>query len=262
MDYTAAGDDPCGGLRPRLPFAARARHPTSDGPMSDEATLFVDRPADGVLRLRLNRPARHNALDAELVAALHDALARPEARAIVLGSAAPGQFCAGADLSIAATERVSVSEGLYDLYRRILALEAPVLAAICGPAVGGGAQLAVACDLRVAEPAAWLQFVGPEHGLAVGAWALPGLVGRGRALDLCLTGRRVVAGEALAMGLVDRVAEDADAAALALAGELARLDAGAVARVKAIASRACEEALELEARGNRGWTGIVPRTGP
>jgi enoyl-CoA hydratase len=247
----------------RLPFAVRgnATRPPNN-PMSDgSSTLLADRPGDGVLRLRLNRPARHNAVDAELLAALHGALAQPEARAIVLGSATAGQFCAGADLAVGAAERASVSDGLYDLYRRIVRLNIPVVAAISGPAVGGGAQLAVACDLRVAAPAAWLQFVGPEHGLAVGAWALPTLVGRGRAIDLCLTGRRVEAGEALAIGLVDRVAEDADAAAVALAGELTRLDAAAVARVKAIMAGERERALDVETRGNRGWSGALPRHG-
>lgn len=263
-DYTAAGAGPCDHRRRCLPFAVRGTHPRRPTePVSDGApTLLADRPGEGVLRLRLNRPSRHNAVDAELLAALHDALARPDARAIVLGSATPGQFCAGADLSLGAAERASVSDGLYDLYRRILELDVPVVAAVSGPAIGGGAQLAVACDLRVAAPAAWLQFVGPGHGLAVGAWALPGLVGRGRALDLCLSGRRVPAGDALAMGLVDRVADDAEAAAVGLAGELAALDADVVARVKAIVADGCAGRLELEARGNRGWTGAVPPKGP
>jgi enoyl-CoA hydratase/carnithine racemase len=228
--------------------------------VSDAAPpLLVDAPREGVLRLRLNRPERHNAVDAGLLAALHAALERPAARAVLIGSATPGQFCSGADLSIADDERAAVSDGLYELYRRILALDVPVLAALSGPAVGGGAQLAIACDLRVATPGACLRFVGPGHGLAVGAWGLPALVGRGRAIDLCLTGRRVGAEEALAMGLIDRVAVDADAAALALAAELATLDPRAVARVKAIVGRAVEahEALELEAAGNRAWAGAV-----
>ncbi len=85
-------------------------------------------------------------------------------------------------------------------------------------------------------------------------------MGRSRALDLCLTGRRVDADEALAIGLVDRVEDDPGAAALALAGELAELDEAAVARVKAIVARFGDPAAALaeEAAGNRGWKGALP----
>jgi enoyl-CoA hydratase/carnithine racemase len=80
-------------------------------------------------------------------------------------------------------------------------------------------------------------------------------------MDLCLTGRRVGAEEAAAMGLVDRVTERADSAALQLAGDLAQLDPSAVARVKQIVASAADRAaaLELEASGNRAWAGAVPR---
>ena len=101
-----------------------------------------------------------------------------------------------------------MSDALYALYARILELPRPVLAALDGPAIGGGLQLAITCDLRIAAPGAWLQARGPGHGLAVAAWGLPTLVGRSRALDLCLTGRRIDAEEALAIGLVDRVEDD------------------------------------------------------
>jgi enoyl-CoA hydratase/carnithine racemase len=137
-----------------------------------------------------------------------------------------------------------------------------VVAALDGPAVGGGAQLAVACDLRVAGPGASIRFLGPGHGLAVGAWALPGLVGRGRALDLCLTGRTVEPEEALRIGLVDRLAGDASAAAAELAATLGALELDAVARVKAVAARALADgagaALALEAEGNARWHGGTP----
>ena len=127
-----------------------------------------------------------------------------------------------------------MSDALYELYARILELPRPVLAALDGPAIGGGLQLAISCDLRVAAPGAWLAARGPGHGLAVAAWGLPTLVGRSRALDLCLTGRRIDAEEALAIGLVDRVDEDPGATAVALAAEFAELDEPAVARVKKI----------------------------
>ena len=228
----------------------------------DDAPLLVDHPRDGVARLLLNRPQRHNALDRALVEALHGAVEAERERAIVLGSSAPGRFCGGADTSLDDAERAAVSDALYRLYARILQLRRPVLAALEGPAVGGGLQLAIACDLRIAAPSAWLQARGPGHGLAVAAWGLPTLVGRGRALDLCLTGRRVDARDALAIGLVDRVEDDPGAAAVALAAELAALDEAAVARVKTLVARSADPASALaeEAAGNRGWPGTLPPT--
>jgi enoyl-CoA hydratase/carnithine racemase len=225
----------------------------------DDAPLLVDHPRDGVARLLLNRPERHNALDRAVVDALYRALEAEQERVIVLGSSAPGRFCGGADTSLDDAERASVSDSLYRLYARVLELRRPVLAALDGPAVGGGLQLAIACDLRIAAPRAWLQARGPGHGLAVAAWGLPALVGRGRALDLCLTGRPVGAEEALAIGLVDRVEDDPGAAAVALAAELATLDEAAVARTKAIVARFGDRATALaeEAAGNRGWTGAL-----
>jgi len=222
--------------------------------------LLIDRPLDGVVRLRLNRPERANALDAALVEALHDALSDLDARAVVLASNAPRMFCAGADLGLADEERMRVSDRLYALYERMLTAEVPLVAAIDGPAVGGGAQLAVACDVRVAGPEARVRFVGHGHGLAVGAWALPSLVGRGRAMELCLSMRWVDAQEALAIGLVDRRADDADAEALALAEQIAGLDAPAVARVKQVVGTAAGRAAALaeEAAGNRdAWSGSM-----
>jgi len=223
-----------------------------------------DRPAAGVLRLRFDRPERRNALDRSMVQALLDAFAEPEEPVVLLGSTTRDAFCAGADLRLADDERAAVSDLLYELYGRMTACEAIVVAALDGPAVGGGAQLAIAADLRVAAPGARIQIAGPGHGLAVAAWALPSLVGRGRAMDLCLTMRPVGAEEALRIGLVDRLADDAAAAGLALAAELAALDAAAAARVKRVAwaSARALDALEDERAGNRAaWSGSMTPAG-
>ena len=217
------------------------------------------------MRLRLDRPECRNALDRPLVEALLDAFAA--ARRRPSSSSAPARparsvpvpTCASAD-----DERADVSDLLYELYARMTGCEAIVIAALGGPAIGGGAQLAIAADLRVAAPAAFLQLAGPGHGLAVGAWGLPSLVGRGRAMDLCLSMRAVAADEALAIGLVDRVADDADAAALELAAGLAALDPAAAARVKRVAWSATSalEALDAERAANRAaWTGSMQRAG-
>src|SRR5690349_3876533 len=202
--------------------------------MTGQGPLRRDRPAPGVLRLRLDRPERRNALDRPLAEALLDAFAVPAEPVVVLGSTTPEAFCAGADLRLEDAERAQVSDLLYELYGRMATSPAIVVAALDGPAVGGGAQLAIAADLRVISPTARIRLPGPGHGLAVGAWGLPSLVGRGRAMDLCLTMRPVGAEEALRIGLVDRVADDAAEAALELAGELAALDPAAAARVKQV----------------------------
>lgn len=222
--------------------------------------LLIDRPLDGVVRLRLNRRECANALDSRLVEDLHDAISGLEARAVVLSSTDPRVFCGGADLGLADAERMRVSDRLYALYERMSTAGTPLVAAVNGPAVGGGAQLAVACDVRVAGPKARLRFVGPGHGLAVGVWALPSLVGRGRAMELCLSMRWVDAQEALEIGLVDRRADDPEADALALAGQIAGLDPAAVGRVKRVVGIASRQAAALaeEAQGNRdAWSGSM-----
>ena len=222
--------------------------------------LLTDRPAKDVLRLRLNRPDRRNAVNMPLVRALNAALDRLDARAVILGSSSPQAFCSGADLDLEDAERAEVSDLLYELYEKMVRLPVPVVVAIDGHAVGAGIQLAVAGDLRVAGPRATLRVGGPGHGLAVAAWGLPSLVGRGRALSLCLTMRAVGAEEALAMGLVDHLEEDPESAAVDLAAELARLDPAAVSRVKRVVAEAsgCLAALREERSGNRAaWSGSV-----
>ncbi len=221
---------------------------------------MVDRRDDGVVGLWLDRPDMRNALHRPLVAALTEHFAERDVRAFVLGSHSPGAFSAGADLSLDDAERAEVSDLLYALYGTMLDSPAPIVATIDGPAVGGGAQLALASDIRIGGYRASLRFVGPGHGLAVGAWGLPSLVGRGRAVDLCLSMRTVAADEALALGLLDRVEADPFAAALALVAEIATLDAAAVARVKSVARTASGvlAALDEERTGNRAsWSGSV-----
>jgi enoyl-CoA hydratase len=222
--------------------------------------VLADLTDDGVLELRLNRPTRRNAIDRATVLALTRCLQDAEARVVLLGSSDAAGFCAGADLKISDAERMEVSDLLYELYRRMIELPAPIIAVLQGAAVGGGAQIAAAADLRVADATASLRFVGPGHGLAVGAWALGSLVGRGRALDLCLNMRTVSADEALAMGLIDRVAPDPWLAARDMGSQMTHLDRDAVARVKRLVHDGAELSamLEQERAGNRAtWRGAV-----
>ncbi|HKZ27848.1 MAG TPA: enoyl-CoA hydratase/isomerase family protein [Rubrobacteraceae bacterium] len=228
--------------------------------MDETRELLTDRPAEDVLRLRLNRPDRLNAINTPLVEALNTAFDGVDARAVVLDSSTPRAFCAGADLDLEDAERARVSDLLYELYEKMVRLPIPIVVAINGDAVGGGAQLAIAGDLRVAGPLAKLRVAGPGHGLAVAAWALPSLVGRGRALDLCLTMREIGAEEALAMGLVERIEENPSETAIDLASSFARLDPAAAGRVKRVVTAASDylDALREERAGNReSWSGSV-----
>jgi enoyl-CoA hydratase len=225
------------------------------------SVLRTDEPAEGVLRLRLDRPAKRNAIDRELAQALVEAFATLDAAVVILGSSGPGAFCAGLDLSLEPAERAAVSDLLYETYEGMLTSPAAIVASIAGPAIGGGAQLAIASDLRVAGPDAQIRFAGPGHGLAVGAWGLGSLVGRGRAMDLCLSMRPVSSDEALVIGLIDRVSDDPDAAALDFATQLAGLDRAAVTRVKRLVTEPAGllESLRRERQENVAtWSGGIP----
>jgi enoyl-CoA hydratase/carnithine racemase len=227
--------------------------------------LRVEHSPAGYRRLLLSRPERRNALDMALARALRDALRQDEAIPVVLGSTDPRVFCAGADLNVSDADRATVSDLLYECYEIMITRPGSVIAVVTGPAVGGGAQLAAAADLRIAGPAARLRWTGPAgRGLAVGAWVLTDLVGRGTAMELALTGRWVEAGEALAMGLVNRVEDAPDQVAAGIAEELAGHDPRASAKVKSVsAAGGLLERLHAERQANRSaWAqAIAPTAG-
>ena len=161
-----------------------------------------------------------------------------DAHVLVIASGIPRFFAAGADLKLLATlERQGFERYLGELRAvldTIAALPQPSVAAIDGIALGGGLELALACTLRVAGPAAQLGVPEVRLGLLPGAGGtqrLPRLIGRSRALDLLLTGRSLDSEEALRSGLVDRVAPDAAVAAAALAGELASRPAATLSAI-------------------------------
>jgi enoyl-CoA hydratase len=214
--------------------------------------LRVEHSPHGFRRLLLACPQRHNPLDVDLARALRDAFAEDPGEPAVLGSTGAGVFCAGADLGIGEAERAQVSALLYECLEIMITRPGPVVAAVGGPAVAGGAQLATAADLRIAGPAARFRWVGPPgRDLAVGAWVLPDLVGRGRAAELAMTGRWVDAAEALALGLVNRVEPEPLQAAEEVAAVLAAGGAGSAARVKMImAAGGLLDRLHAEQRAN------------
>jgi enoyl-CoA hydratase len=179
----------------------------------------------------IDRVERRNALDAEHCDELRAALTtHPDLRAVVVTGAGTA-FCAGADLG---TRFADGGGRGADTFRpafevvldTIVDYPAPVIAAIHGPAIGAGMQLAVACDLRIAGPKARLSIPGGNLGIVLSPTnitRLAVLVGQGAARDFLLTGRTVHAAEATTMGLVQRTAEDPIAAARELAREIAAL---------------------------------------
>jgi enoyl-CoA hydratase len=184
-----------------------------------------------VTTVLLCRPARRNAVDGPTAAALADAFrafdADPDGAVAVLHGEG-GVFCAGADLKAIGTEtgnRVQ-DDGDGPMGPTRMRLSKPVIAAIAGHAVAGGLELALWCDLRVAEEDAVLGVFCRRWGVPLidgGTVRLPRLIGTSRALDMILTGRPVGAPEAERMGLVNRVvaAGESLAAAQELAAELA-----------------------------------------
>lgn len=187
-----------------------------------------------VAHLILNRPGVLNALNPQLCDALVDRLEEIEAdsslRAIVISGRGPRAFCSGADLdtvkSLAGSAKRRFVEKAWMALDRLARSPAPSVAALHGYVLGGGLELALACDLRVAEKSAVFGF--PEVTLgsvpAFGAMQrLPQLVGRGRAVELVLSGRRFDAAEAQMLGLLASVADEGKAleAAFALAAQIA-----------------------------------------
>ena len=209
--------------------------------------------------LTIDRPERRNALNVETVDSLRGEVAKAghdEVPAVVI-TGSPPAFCAGGDLpslsAVAQTGPSAASEVIYQsfhgLVRAIRDCPAPVIAAVNGPAMGAGLDLALCCDLRIAAPGALFESTWARVGLVPGmgaAFHLPHIVGSTRAAELLLTGRRLTAAEALDWGLVNEVAEDVLAAAAGTAKRIASLPRLAVARTKSALRRTRDHGLDDE----------------
>jgi len=221
----------------------------SDRVESDRG-IELRRPSPGVAEITLSRPAAMNALSTTMLIALAGACARVaadrEVRAVVLAAAGERAFCVGADLK----ERAAMSDAQMLAQRpafraafgALLGLPQPVIAAVHGFALGGGCELALSCDVIVADGTAVFGLPEATVGLVPGCGGtqlLARRVGPGRAADLVLTGRKVSAAEAERIGLADR--RVADGAALDCALGLARQ----IAANSPVAVRAAKQAMRL-----------------
>jgi enoyl-CoA hydratase len=203
-------------------------------------TVLIDHPKPGVTMLTLNRPERLNAMNHQLVSDVHEALDIVDndtsCRAVILTGAGRG-FCAGLDLKgpgpAPGTDGVGRAQAgmmsqqhIATLYTHMRRVRKPIIAAVNGPAAGGGFAFALASDIRVAAQSAKFNVAFVRIGLSgcdVGvSYLLPRLIGASKAFELMLTGRFVDAGEAERIGLVSRVVPDGEVvdAALEIAGQI------------------------------------------
>jgi enoyl-CoA hydratase len=217
--------------------------------------------------LTLRRPAALNAINAEVLHLLDQALASLEGdascRAVILTGEGERAFAAGADIaamaSLGAEEAERFAARGQAVLDRLARLPQPVIAAVSGFALGGGCELAMACDIVLAGPKA--KFGQPEVNLGVipgfgGTQRLVRRVGPAVALDLCLTGRLIDADEALRIGLVSRKVEAPLEAALALADELATKGPVAVRYAKQAVHRGLEAPLDVAQAFERALFGL------
>jgi enoyl-CoA hydratase len=172
--------------------------------------------ADGIALITVNRPEKLNALNRDTMEELADAFARvesdPAIRALIVTGAGEKAFVAGADIkelaALTPVEAQALSGRGQAIFRKLEQIPKPSVAAVNGFALGGGLELAMSCTIRVAGPDA--RFGQPEVKLGIvpgygGTQRLPRLVGRGRALEMLISGETIDAGEAFRMGLVNYI---------------------------------------------------------
>ncbi|MHC4076806.1 MAG: enoyl-CoA hydratase/isomerase family protein [Planctomycetota bacterium] len=211
--------------------------------MSNEQKVLLER-HDDVAVITLNVPARHNAIDLEMVQILHrmldDLAAADEVAALVVTGAGEKAFAAGADIAQLKERKAREALAAINsaLFKKVEDLPLPVIAAVRGLCLGGGCELAMACDLRVIGESA--KMGQPEVSLGIipgagGTYRLPRLVGLGVAREMIYTGRILDAQECLRVGLANRVVADGDVMdqAMALAREIASRGRLAVRLAKA-----------------------------
>jgi len=186
----------------------------------NENVLGVEQ-ENGIVTLTLNRPEVMNSLNFPLLHALKDQIDalrfKRDVRVVIITAAGQKAFCAGADLKERATlPPEKVREYIFtirNLFTSIEELNKPVIAAVNGIALGGGTELSLACDIRIAATNATMGLTETRLAIIPGAGGtqrLPRLVGRGKAKELIFTGQRISAEEALKIGLVNKVCDQED----------------------------------------------------
>jgi enoyl-CoA hydratase/carnithine racemase len=249
-----------------------SRHPLAEvlDELRTARTLAFDEHPHGIVVMSVNRPDRANSQTVEMfgeIAWASAVLRNAPLRALIITGAGGKTFCTGFDLEeVEVITRMSVSD-FTDLVETaasgstgLRALPYPVIAAVSGPAAGGGLSLALAADIRIADSTASFSAGFVRVGLSIGelgtSWNLVRLIGPGRAAEMAFTGRTVRATEAYRIGLADRLTETATAfdAAIELAEKIAENSDDSMrstknAFVRNLENTAFRAALEVDTRG-------------
>ena len=249
-----------------------SRRPLADvlGELRKAQTLTFDEHGPGIVVMSVNRPHRGNSQTVEMFGELAWAattLRNATLRALIVTGAGGKAFCTGFDLDevdvltrMTVPEFTELIETAASVSTALRGLPYPVIAAVSGPAAGGGMSLALAADIRVADQTTSFSAGFVRIGLSIGelgtSWNLIRLIGPGRAAELAFTGRTVRASEALRIGLADRLVEGATAldAAIELAETIAANSEYSVrstknALVRNLENNSLQSALEIDNRG-------------
>ncbi|MBC5767070.1 enoyl-CoA hydratase [Ramlibacter albus] len=240
-----------------------------------ESLVTVEMRDDGCAVVTLQRPQALNALTRSMRTQLARAFAQlaAEGTQVVVLTGAGRAFCAGLDLRELSTSEnlaeLAVSGAVDDPVHAVLGFPGPVVAAVNGPAVTGGLELALACDLLIASDRATFADTHARVGV-IPSWGMsqrmPRLIGRARALEMSLTGNFVSAQQAQAWGLANRVVphEELLATALGLAGDMLSAAPGMLAQYKRLVddglAGTLEQGLRLEGQRSREWAASLDRS--
>jgi enoyl-CoA hydratase len=236
--------------------------------MSEKEVVLVEK-SDHIATITINRPDKLNALDAQVIVALAMALEQlrqdPDVRVAVLTGAGEKAFIAGADISefkgAPAVEQYRIMQ-TGDIYSAVERFPKPTIAMINGFCLGGGCEVAMACDIRVAGDKAKLG--QPETNLGIipaggATQRLPRLVGQGRAMRLIYTGDIIDAAEAERIGLVDEVVpqDELKDHVMKLAGKIAQKSPASLQAAKETVRAAWQMPLDAGLRFEKSWFGLL-----
>ena len=247
-----------------VPRAMSHMKATSKGVrMHDNLRLTI---ADGIARLHIDRPDKRNAMDQAMWEAFPQlvdrAMVDPATRLLIVGSAHPGAFCAGADISEFARSssdpawRNRNQAAIRATQITLARAPKPTIAMIDGDAVGGGCGIALACDMRIASPRARMGITPAKLGLVYplhDTRLLIDLVGTAQARRLLFSAMLIDADEALRIGLVQQLAVDLEAAVMALAGQMLAVSSASQRATKVIVQRIIEGAHDDDAVSAAGF---------